>query len=143
MRRPSILDVVHAVKLAAESHPEVMAWWYAPPKRLRLQGERPERASGHSLVEVVIEAGDTSAEAGATDATDAIASEVAGHLARFGRARVGDLRVTVRAHRGPDEDLRLFRLRTRADAAARSDGQRAAATEAGPAEQHRVGGADR
>jgi len=54
MKQPSILDVVHGVKAVAAGHPEVKAWWYTPPQRLRLAGELPG-AESKLTIEVVVE----------------------------------------------------------------------------------------
>lgn len=99
MRTPSILDVLRAVISVAAAHPEVDAWWYAPPRRLRLRGELPGAASAPPL-EVVVEAA-----AGAEVDEDHLAAELAPRLP--GQA------VAVRPHRGAGEERRLFRLVSR------------------------------
>ena len=53
MRHPRILDVVAAVRRVAPSHRDVHAWWYAPPRRLHVDGAKA--ASAHDSIEVVIE----------------------------------------------------------------------------------------
>ena len=96
MKQPSILDVVHGVKTVAPAHPEVKAWWYTPPQRLRLAGELPGLESTVT-VEVVLEA-----SAGEAVACPEIAKELSRALAG---AAVG-----VRTHRGEGEERRLFRI---------------------------------
>ncbi len=104
MRPPSILDVVRAVKAVAAAHQEVSAWWYAPPKRLRLAGERPGEASKRQ-VEIAIE-GRFGAET-----CDAIAREISRALRDTPRDEMGDeTTVRVRPYRGPRDDGHLFRL---------------------------------
>src|SRR4029077_17679278 len=49
MRRPSILDVLRAVKEVGSTHPEVRGWWYAPGRRMRLQGAFPGSESADGL----------------------------------------------------------------------------------------------
>jgi hypothetical protein len=100
VKQPSILDVVHGVKVVAPAHPEVKAWWYTPPQRLRLAGELPGLESALTL-EVVVEHGD-----GETVTCDAIAKELSRAL---GGAVVG-----VRTHRGEREERPLFRVISRA-----------------------------
>jgi hypothetical protein len=95
MRPPSILDVVRAVKAVAASHADVPGWWYAPPKRLRLAGERPSDR-GERRVEIAIEGELPSS------AHEAIAAELSRAL--HGAA------VRVRAYRGRHDDGHLFRL---------------------------------
>jgi hypothetical protein len=96
MRPPSILDVVTAVKRAAPAHGGVIAWWYAPPRRLRLEGERAPREAPPD-VEVVVEL------ARGSNADPArIAAELATAL------RLPSVR--VRQHRGAEEPRRLFRI---------------------------------
>jgi hypothetical protein len=99
VKQPSILDVVHGVKTVAPAHPEVKAWWYTPPQRLRLAGELPGLESAVT-VEVVLE---TSAGHGHEElACPEIAKELS-------RALAGAV-VGVRAHRGEREERRLFRI---------------------------------
>jgi hypothetical protein len=92
MRPPSILDVVRAVKKVGAARDDVTGWWYAPPKRLRLSGERPEER----YVEVAVE-GDLGPGAG-----DAIARELSSAL--------GGAAVRVRPYRGGLQDAHLYRL---------------------------------
>jgi hypothetical protein len=103
MRRSSILDVLCAVREVGPAHPEVGAWWYAPGRRLRLQGTLPGGESGEAL-EVVIEA-----KVAAVDLAG-IAADLADRL------RSGP--VSVRPHRGSGEERQLYRLLSRGDAAA-------------------------
>jgi hypothetical protein len=104
VKQPSILDVVHGVKVVAPAHPEVKAWWYTPPQRLRLAGELPGLESALTL-EVVVEPG---ARGGGEEvvACDVIANELSLAL---GGAVVG-----VRTHRGDREERPLFRVISRA-----------------------------
>jgi len=99
MRRPSILDVLRAVRDVGPAHPKVRAWWYAPGRRLRLQGAGEEAGEA---VEVVVE----------TDAGGADLSGIGGDLAD--RLRRGP--VSVRPHRGKGEEQQLYRLLSRGDA---------------------------
>ena len=95
MRPPSILDVVRAVKSVAAAHEDVTAWWYAPPKRLRLAGERSsEKSERH--VEIAVE--------GPLDS--ASHHTIAAALSRSLRGAP----VRVRAYRGRRDDGHLFRL---------------------------------
>jgi hypothetical protein len=106
VKQPSILDVLHGVKAVAPAHPEVKAWWYTPPQRLRLAGELPGLESALTL-EVVVEHGAGAGEETiATGACDAIAKELSLAL---GGAVVG-----VRTHRGDREERPLFRVVSRA-----------------------------
>ena len=100
MKQPSILDVVHGVKVVAPAHPEVKAWWYTPPQRLRLAGELPGLEAALTLEVVVEPAG------GDAVACDAIAKELS-------RALDGAV-VGVRTHRGEREERPLFRVISRA-----------------------------
>jgi hypothetical protein len=100
MRQPSILDVVSAVKRVSRSHPEVTAWWYIPPQRLRLGGGEMPTIADTAGIEVVIEGGGDPA---------AIAAELTGTL------RTAP--VSVRPHRGGGHEGRLFRLMSRAQGA--------------------------
>ena len=106
MRRPSILDVLRAVKEVGSTHPEVRGWWYAPDRRMRLHGALPGSESGDGL-EVVVE--------GDTDAID---------LSVIGRELADRLRkvpVSVRPHRGSGEERQLYRLLSRGDVVASSE----------------------
>jgi hypothetical protein len=105
MRRPNILDVLRAVKEVGSTHPEVRGWWYAPDRRMRLQGALPGSESVDGL-EVVVE--------GDTDAID---------LSVIGRELADRLRkipVSVRPHRGSGEERQLYRLLSRGDVVASS-----------------------
>jgi hypothetical protein len=98
MRQPSILDVVRAVSEVGPSHPEVRSWWYAPPRRLRLRGDREADGSRRPVtIEVVVEA----PEGG----FDELAAELSRHLR--------ESPVSVRTYRGAGEERQLYRLRTR------------------------------
>jgi hypothetical protein len=113
MRHPSILDVIHAVKQGASAHPEVRAWWYTPPQRLRLSGELPrthDQETPTGQIEVVLQ-GD-SLDAGALDP---IASELS-------HAMAGEP-VGVRVHAGASEARPLFRIVSQRDVG-RADGHR-------------------
>lgn len=100
LRQPSILDVVHGVKGVATTHPEVTAWWYTPPQRLRLAGERPGSASAGLSIEVVV-------EGRAVEGAAAIAfAEIAAELS----AALSGVIVGVRMHRGGAEPRPLFRI---------------------------------
>jgi hypothetical protein len=95
LKQPSILDVVHGVKVVAPAHPEVVAWWYTPPQRLRLAGELPAR--GESLaIELVVET---------TESAIARCEQIAKELSLALRTAVG-----VRTHRGTREERPLFRI---------------------------------
>ncbi len=96
MRQPSILDVVHGVKSVVPAHPEVTAWWYTPPQRLRLAGDLPASGSGAISIEVVVEG------AGAEIPCAQIAKELSSALS-------GTV-VHVRMHLGDREARRLFRI---------------------------------
>ena len=103
MRQPSVLDILRAVKEVGPAHAEVRAFWYAPTRKLRLQGELPgSQTSGG--VEVVVEV-----DTPAIDLT-AIADEL-------GRSLRG-VPVTVRRHRGASEERQLYRLWSREHAVA-------------------------
>jgi hypothetical protein len=102
MRRPSILDVLRAVRDVSRIHPGVRAWWYAPGHGLRLQGSLAGEGAGGTL-EVVVESDDERAD-----------------LARIGGELSGRLRhgpVSVRRHRGHAEERQLYRLLSRGKAA--------------------------
>lgn len=93
-RQPRILDVLRAVKAVAHLHPEVIAWWYAPPQRLRLGGALP--SADRLPVEVAVEPPDAEVENGKAFAADL--------------ARELGVTVAVRGHRGGGEGRKLFRL---------------------------------
>lgn len=95
MRRPSILDVVQAVTVVAPSHPEVRAWWYAPPTRFHLRGARSDDRAFR--IEVVIEP-----RATARPNLDSIAADLS--------VQLSGTPASVRAHRGAGEERRLFRV---------------------------------
>jgi hypothetical protein len=97
LKQPSILDVVHGVKTVAPAHPEVTAWWYTPPQRLRLAGELPPRGDGLLAIELVVEA---------TTATTATCERIAKELS----AALKGAAVRVRTHRGSLEERPLFRV---------------------------------
>jgi hypothetical protein len=101
MRQPSILDVLRAVREVGFTHPEVRAWWYAPGRRMRLQGTLAGEEGGEAL-EIVIE----------TDAGAADLAGIGGDLAD--RLRRGP--VSVRPHRGTGEERQLYRLLSRGNA---------------------------
>jgi hypothetical protein len=103
MRQPSILDMLRAVKEVGSAHPGVRAFWYAPMRRLRLQGELPASQAPES-VEVVVEAD-----------SSAIDLSVLGDA--LGRSLRG-VPVMVRRHRGASEERQLYRLWSREHAAA-------------------------
>lgn len=96
MKQPSILDVVHGVKAVAPAHPEVVAWWYTPPQRLRLAGELPARGESLLAIELVVET---------TEAAAARCEQIAKELSLALRTAVG-----VRTHRGTREERPLFRI---------------------------------
>ncbi len=98
MKQPSILDVVHGVKLVLPAHPEVRAWWYTPPQRLRLAGELP-RSGGPNVmsIEVVVEGRGTE-----EIPCERIATELS--------AALNGAAVAVRVHGGEHEERRLFRI---------------------------------
>ncbi len=115
MRQARILDVLRAVTEVAPAHPEVEAWWYAPPRRLRLRGERRRDAGGDACgggsgarggsegapaVEVVVEAG---------SATSPDCVGIAAALARW----LPGSPLSVRLHRAAAEERQLFRLVSR------------------------------
>jgi hypothetical protein len=99
VRQPSILDVVHAVKSVAPAHPEVAAWWYTPPQRLRLAGDLPGSAGASLSLEVVVEG---------TPA--ALAEAPCAQIARELSAALSGVTVTTRTHRGDREERPLFRI---------------------------------
>jgi hypothetical protein len=96
VKQPSILDVVHGVKSVVPAHPEVSAWWYTPPQRLRLAGDLPGSGSDPVAIEVVVEG------AGAEIPCVQIAKELSSALS-------GTV-VRVRMHRGDREERPLFRI---------------------------------
>jgi hypothetical protein len=100
MRQPRILDVVRAVKTVAHDHPEVAAWWYAPPQRLRLAGALPETGAPHALVELALEA-DGGRDAPFTAIARALSDSLDG------------VKVSARLYRGDLEQRPLFRLVSR------------------------------
>ena len=106
MRQPSILDMLRAVKEVGSAHADMRAFWYAPTRRLRLQGELPGSQAPESVevVEVVVEAD-----------SPAIDLSVLGDA--LGRSLRG-VPVTVRRHRGASEERQLYRLWSREHAAA-------------------------
>jgi hypothetical protein len=102
MRRPSILDVLRAVRDVGPAHPEVRAWWYAPGRKPRLAGGLPGDENGGTL-EIVVETADDGAD-----------------LARIGGDLADRLRrgpVSVRPHRGNGEERQLYRLLSNGKAA--------------------------
>ncbi len=101
MRQPTILDVLRAVRDVGPAHPEVRAWWYAPGRRVRLQGTLAGEGGGEA-VEIVVE----------TDAGAADLAGIGGDLAD--RLRRGP--VSVRPHRGTGEERQLYRLLSRGNA---------------------------
>jgi hypothetical protein len=102
MRRPSILDVLRAVRDVSRTHPGVRAWWYAPGHGPRLQGPLAGKEAAAAL-EVVVEIDDGGAD-----------------LARIGgdlSDRLSHVPVSVRPHRGNTEERPLYRLLSRGKAA--------------------------
>lgn len=97
MRHARILDVLSAVTAVAPAHPEVEAWWYAPPQRLRLEGEIGRARAEVPSLDVVVQG-----EASLCTRCDAIAAALS--------PRLPGHRVSVRLHRGEAEERRLFRL---------------------------------
>jgi hypothetical protein len=95
MRRPSILDVLRAVRDVSRTHPAVRAWWYAPGHALRLQGTLAVGEAGGAL-EVVVE----------IDDGDADLARIGGELSD----RLGHGRISVRRHLGNAEERQLYRL---------------------------------
>lgn len=98
MRQPSILDVLRAVRDVGVAHPEVRAWWYAPTRRLRLQGEVPS-AGGNPEIEIAIE-------------VDKQKPDLEGISAKIEEV-LGCRPVSVRPHRGSGEERQLYRLFSR------------------------------
>ncbi len=103
LRQPSILDVVHGVKHVVPAHPEVGAWWYTPPQRLRLAGDLPGSGSAPLSIEVVVEAAAPLASGEVPCAT--IARELTAAL-----SATPHIEVRVRIHRGDREEHPLFRI---------------------------------
>jgi hypothetical protein len=101
MRSPRILDVIRATKEVASAHPDVTAWWYAPPRRLDVTASIPEGAVATPAIELVVE----SAPRGNVPDRARIARELAAAL-RLPR-------VSVRPYRGAKEERALFRLLSR------------------------------
>ena len=98
MRQPSILDVLRAVRDVGAAHPEVRAWWYAPARRLRLQGALSP--SGEKpAIEIAIE----------VDNDDADLKGISSKIEEV----LGCRPVAVRPHRGPGEERQLYRLFSR------------------------------
>jgi hypothetical protein len=97
MRQPSILNVLRAVRQVGPAHPEVRAWWYAPARRLRLHGALPEGEG--DAVEVVVE----------LDLQGADLAAIGGEIAQSLQSGP----VSVRPHRGADEERQLYRLLSR------------------------------
>lgn len=112
VRQPSILDVVHGVKSVVPAHPEVTAWWYTPPQRLRLAGDLPGSGSAPLSIEVVVEG----------DGSEIPCAQIAKELssALFGTA------VRVRMHRGDREERPLFRIVSPGKRSSSSDAPRPA-----------------
>lgn len=102
MRPPSILDVVRAVKVASRRRRDVRAWWYAPAKRLRLDGELAAGGVGQPPLEIVIDP-----VAGRTPDCDQIARDISSVL--------GAASVHVRARDGGGTADGLYRLVSRTD----------------------------
>jgi len=118
MRHARILDVLSAVTAVAAGHPEILAWWFAPPQRLRLQGEIARPRQETPPLEVVVQA-----DPAVSTVCDVIAAELSG--------RLSGSPVTVRLHRGGAEERQLFRLlsgrpQRGRDAAQRDGGETAA-----------------
>ncbi len=99
MRQPSILDVVNGVKRVLPAHPEVSAWWYTPPQRLRLAGDLPGSGSAPLSIEVVVEA------AAPLASGEVPCAKIAKELSEVLR-----IEVRVRIHRGDREERPLFRI---------------------------------
>ncbi len=95
MRRPNVLDVVRAVTEVAPEHPEVRVWWYAPI----IDAELPAGPGDDRPLEIVLELANTD-----RPDLEAIGSALC--------ARLRWPRVTVREHRGQEEESRLFRMLT-------------------------------
>ncbi len=113
LKQPSILDVVHGVKTVGAAHPEVTAWWYTPPQRLRLAGEMPGTGSAAISIEVVVE-GANAAEIPCAQLAKELSTALSG-------AAVG-----VRMHRGNREERRLFRIVSQSKRSSESEAPRPA-----------------
>ena len=98
MRQPSILDVLRAVRDVGADHPEVRAWWYAPARRLRLQGAVPS-SDETPPIEIAIE----------VDKDEADLKGISSKIEEL----LGCRPVSVRPHRGPGEERQLYRLLSR------------------------------
>ena len=98
MRQPSILDVLRAVRDIGAAHPEVRAWWYAPARRLRLQGAVPPSSEGPPI-EIAVEVDKPEAN------LEGISSKI--------EELLGCRPVSVRPHRGSGEERQLYRLFSR------------------------------
>lgn len=107
MRHPRVLDVMRAVKALSTGHRDVDAWWYAPPPRLHVAGERSTGASSKPRIELVVEG-----RPFAPSELEAMARELS--------ILLGWASVAVRAHRGDAEDQHLFRLLSHAGGAAKT-----------------------
>jgi len=99
-RAPRILDVIRAVIEVAPAYPDVIAWWYAPPKRLDVAGNIPDGPSRAGDLEIVVQR----APAGPPDRVS---------IARDLSVALPFSNVSVRAYRGPNEERALFRLFSR------------------------------
>ena len=99
-RPPRILDVLSAVGRVAPQHPEIESWWYAPRRRMPLNGELPRRSSELLPLEIVVQS--------RSDTSASTCTNVAFELAAYLGEHVG-----VREHRGEAEERHLFRLLTR------------------------------
>ncbi len=104
MRQARILDVLRAVTATAAEHPEVQAWWYAPPVRLRLAGELARTGPEPLPLEIVVEA------------VPPASLDRAALSAALSR-RLSGAPVAVRPHGGTAEARKLFRLLSAAGAA--------------------------
>jgi hypothetical protein len=98
MRQPSILDMLRAVKEVGSAHADVRAFWYAPTRTLRLQGELPG-SRAPDAVEVVAE-------------VDSPAVDLAAIGDELQRSLRG-VPVRVRPHGGTSENRQLYRLWSR------------------------------
>jgi len=99
MRRPNVLDLVHAVSQVAPGHPEVQAWWYSPLGRTA-SPSLPSQDGGPARETVIA----VEANGGGTPDLERIRRELT--------ARLSDRPVLVRIHQGPVE-TGLYRLVTR------------------------------
>ncbi len=100
MRPPRILDVIRATKEVASAHPDVTAWWYAPPRRLDVSASIPEGGRAPTI-ELVVE----SAPRGKAPDRARIARDLSAALSLPS--------VSVRSYRGANEERALFRLISR------------------------------